>query len=81
MMVWFMISMGIAVVAGSLPTIWPLLNKVSLEAMMRTLRSRVGTSKGNGDSAADSSSAGIEGKTEKTRQDSSDGVKGGDDNV
>ncbi|KAI1773035.1 hypothetical protein F4818DRAFT_131335 [Hypoxylon cercidicola] len=41
LMVWSMIEMSIAVIAGCLPTIWPLLSKVSLEDMMRTLRSVV----------------------------------------
>lgn len=34
-----MIEMGIAIIAGCLPTIWPLLSKVSLENMVRTVRS------------------------------------------
>ncbi|KUI73105.1 hypothetical protein VM1G_09143 [Cytospora mali] len=39
MMFWSMIEMGIAIVAGCLPTIWPLISKVSLENMVRTVRS------------------------------------------
>lgn len=39
MIFYSMIEMGIAVVAGCLPTIWPLVNKISLESMVRTLRS------------------------------------------
>lgn len=39
MMFWSMIEMGIAVIAGCLPTIWPLISKVSLENMVRTVRS------------------------------------------
>lgn len=38
-MIWSMIEIGIAVVAGCLPTIWPLISKMSLEDMMRTLKS------------------------------------------
>ncbi|OTB01691.1 hypothetical protein M426DRAFT_14305 [Hypoxylon sp. CI-4A] len=36
---WSMIEMGISVLAACLPTIWPLLGKVSLESMVRTVRS------------------------------------------
>ncbi|KAI0189472.1 hypothetical protein F4808DRAFT_445380 [Astrocystis sublimbata] len=39
LMVWTMIEISIAVIAGCLPTIWPLISKLSLEDMMRTLRS------------------------------------------
>lgn len=39
MMFYSMIEMGIAVVAGCLPTIWPLVNKISLENMVRSVRS------------------------------------------
>ncbi len=39
MMFWSMIEMGIAVVAGCLPTIWPLISNISLDDMMRTVRS------------------------------------------
>lgn len=39
MMFYTMIEMGIAVIAGCLPTIWPLINKMSLESMVQTVRS------------------------------------------
>ncbi|KAK3318819.1 hypothetical protein B0H66DRAFT_622940 [Apodospora peruviana] len=39
LMVWSMVEMGIAVLAGCLPTIWPLISKISLEDMLRTVRS------------------------------------------
>jgi hypothetical protein len=39
MMFWSMIEMGTAIVAGCLPTIWPLINNISLEGMVRTIRS------------------------------------------
>ncbi|KAI0424135.1 hypothetical protein F5Y09DRAFT_353752 [Xylaria sp. FL1042] len=39
LMVWSMVEMSIAVIAGCLPTIWPLVNRISLEGMMQTLRS------------------------------------------
>lgn len=37
MMFWAMIEMGIAIVAGCLPTIWPLISKVSLEGFVRSV--------------------------------------------
>ncbi|KAI1291170.1 hypothetical protein F5Y03DRAFT_403608 [Xylaria venustula] len=39
LMVWSMVEMSTAVIAGCLPTIWPLVNRISLENMMHTLRS------------------------------------------
>lgn len=39
MMFYTMIEMGIAVIAGCLPILWPLINKMSLESMVRTVRS------------------------------------------
>ncbi|KAI1430776.1 hypothetical protein GGR50DRAFT_683247 [Xylaria sp. CBS 124048] len=39
LMVWSMIEMSIAVVAGCLPTIWPLVSRISIEQMMHTMRS------------------------------------------
>lgn len=33
-----MIEMGIAIVAGCLPTIWPLISKISLERLVRSVR-------------------------------------------
>ncbi|KAI2629786.1 hypothetical protein GGR54DRAFT_650075 [Hypoxylon sp. NC1633] len=39
LMVWSMIEMSIAVIAGCLPPIWPLISQISLEDMARTLRS------------------------------------------
>lgn len=38
MMFWSMIEMGVAVVAGCLPAIWPLVSNASLEGMLRTVR-------------------------------------------
>jgi hypothetical protein len=35
---WSMVEMGIAIVAGCLPTIWPLIGKISVETMVRSLR-------------------------------------------
>lgn len=37
-MFWAMIEMGIAVVAGCLPTIWPLISRISLESLIRSVR-------------------------------------------
>ncbi|KAI0118666.1 hypothetical protein GGR51DRAFT_497223 [Nemania sp. FL0031] len=37
-MFWSMIEMGIAVVAGCLPPMWPLISKIPLENMVRTVR-------------------------------------------
>ncbi|KAI1843549.1 hypothetical protein JX266_010182 [Neoarthrinium moseri] len=39
LMFWSMVEMGIAVVAGCLPTIWPLISKISVEEMVRSVRS------------------------------------------
>lgn len=39
LMIWSMIEIGIAVVAGCLPTIWPLVSKIPIENMMRTFKS------------------------------------------
>ncbi|KAI1126437.1 hypothetical protein F5Y10DRAFT_244750 [Nemania abortiva] len=41
LMVWSMVEMGIAVIAGCLPTIWPLVNQISLENIRYTLRSAI----------------------------------------
>lgn len=38
MMFWAMIEMGIAIVAGCLPTIWPLISKISLEGLVCSVR-------------------------------------------
>lgn len=37
-MFWAMIEMGIAIVAGCLPTIWPLISKTSLEGLLCSVR-------------------------------------------
>ncbi|KAI1161491.1 hypothetical protein F5B18DRAFT_653550 [Nemania serpens] len=39
LMVWSFIETSNAVIAGCLPTIWPLFDKMSLESMVQTLRS------------------------------------------
>ncbi|KAI1352661.1 hypothetical protein F5Y01DRAFT_279132 [Xylaria sp. FL0043] len=48
LMVWSMVEMSIAVIAGCLPMIWPLVNQLSLEDMMRTLRSALSLESLNG---------------------------------
>ncbi|KAI0802500.1 hypothetical protein GGR55DRAFT_700984 [Xylaria sp. FL0064] len=48
LMIWSMVEMGIAVIAGCLPLIWPLVNRISLEDMMRTLRSALSLESLNG---------------------------------
>ncbi|KAJ8110467.1 hypothetical protein ONZ43_g5862 [Nemania bipapillata] len=59
LMVWSMIEMSIAVIAGCLPTIWPLLHQISLENMVYTLRSALSLEslQGTARSAKDSASS------------------------